>query len=107
MTADLTMIGLWRETAAFEQEVGGSLRSEAIDTLLASLPERERVVLQGRFGLADGQEHTLQELADELGLTRERIRQIQRSGICRLVVLFRDPGFDYLAREYQRRPPHS
>jgi RNA polymerase nonessential primary-like sigma factor len=51
---------------------------------IAQLPERQRLVLERRFGLNDHGVHTLAEIAGELGLTRERVRQIQTEAISRL-----------------------
>jgi RNA polymerase nonessential primary-like sigma factor len=51
---------------------------------LATLNEREREVLAGRFGLADREPETLECLAERLGLTRERIRQIQQEALLKL-----------------------
>ncbi|HLO93951.1 MAG TPA: sigma-70 family RNA polymerase sigma factor, partial [Burkholderiaceae bacterium] len=59
--------------------MGSRLNHEIEDLLthgLASLSEREREVLSGRYGLADREPETLDVLAQRLGLTRERIRQI-------------------------------
>lgn len=50
---------------------------QIIATMLGGLTERERNVLTMRFGLADGQDHTLEEIGRAFGLSRERIRQIQ------------------------------
>ncbi|GLZ31671.1 RNA polymerase principal sigma factor HrdC [Lentzea sp. NBRC 105346] len=46
--------------------------------LVDTLPPREAMIVTMRYGLSDGREHTLQEIADHLGLTRERIRQLER-----------------------------
>ena len=51
---------------------------------LASLPPREREVLELRFGLRNSHERTLQEVADRFGLTRERVRQIEKRALARL-----------------------
>lgn len=51
---------------------------------LASLNEREREVLAGRYGLSDREPETLDVLATRLGLTRERIRQIQIEALAKL-----------------------
>jgi RNA polymerase nonessential primary-like sigma factor len=51
---------------------------------LATLSEREREVLSGRFGLGDRESETLETLASRLGLTRERIRQIQVEALTKL-----------------------
>jgi RNA polymerase nonessential primary-like sigma factor len=51
---------------------------------IAQLPQRQRLVLQRRFGLDDHGVQTLAEIAGELGLTRERVRQIQTEALKRL-----------------------
>jgi RNA polymerase primary sigma factor len=55
-----------------------------VDEALGNLTERERRVLELRFGLADGRPRTLEEIGGELNLTRERIRQIERKALGRL-----------------------
>ncbi len=50
---------------------------EQIDTVLQKLPERERKIIQLRYGLYDGHYRTLEEVGREFGITRERIRQIE------------------------------
>jgi RNA polymerase primary sigma factor len=64
-----------------------SLRREDIEQALASLPERERKVLELRFGLHGGRPCTLEEVGRTLGLTRERIRQIENTTLERLATL--------------------
>ena len=56
-----------------------SLRSADIEHALASLPARERRVIELRFGLHGGRPRTLEEVGRTLGLTRERIRQIENT----------------------------
>jgi len=51
---------------------------------LGELSEREREVLAGRYGLRDREPETLEVLAERLGLTRERIRQIQQEALLKL-----------------------
>jgi RNA polymerase sigma factor (sigma-70 family) len=63
-----------------------------LDSMLAHLSERERDVLSQRFGLAGKPGHTLQEIADLLGLSRERVRQIQAGAIARLRELGAERG---------------
>ncbi len=60
------------------------LLREQIDTVLESLTGRERHVLELRFGLSDGRAPTLEEVGRELGVTRERIRQIEAKTLAKL-----------------------
>jgi RNA polymerase primary sigma factor len=55
------------------------LTHEQVEDLLSRLTDRERQVLTFRYGLADGVTYTLGETAKHLGITRERVRQIQNS----------------------------
>jgi len=60
------------------------LLRERIGEVLRSLTPRERQVIELRFGLRDGQPRTLEEVAREYGITRERIRQIEARGLLKL-----------------------
>ncbi len=64
--------------------IGYSLRKEKLDLVLASLTERERSILEMRFGLNDGQDRTLEEIGELYNVTRERIRQIEAKGLRKL-----------------------
>jgi RNA polymerase primary sigma factor/RNA polymerase nonessential primary-like sigma factor len=55
--------------------------------LVATLPARQARIMTSRYGLVDGHPRTLQEVADEVGLTRERIRQLEKESL----KLLRDP----------------
>jgi RNA polymerase nonessential primary-like sigma factor len=55
-----------------------------IEALIDRLPPRQRHVLERRYGLNDHGVQTLAEIAGELGLTRERVRQIQSEALARL-----------------------
>ena len=55
----------------------GAMQDE-LQGVLGSLPEREREVIRLRYGLVDGRQHTLAEVGSRLGLTRERIRQLEK-----------------------------
>jgi RNA polymerase nonessential primary-like sigma factor len=63
-----------------------------IEALIARLPARQRFVLERRYGLNDHGVQTLAEIASELGLTRERVRQIQSEALARLRKLASMPG---------------
>ena len=61
-----------------------TLRRSDIEIALASLPERERQVIELRFGLTGGQPCTLEEVGKAFGVTRERIRQIENNTLKKL-----------------------
>jgi len=60
------------------------LLREEIEEMLNALTPREARVLQLRFGLVDGRSHTLKEVGEKFGVTRERIRQIESEALRRL-----------------------
>jgi RNA polymerase primary sigma factor len=57
---------------------------ESLHALLEALPARERQVLELRFGLCDGHARTLQEIGAVVGLTRERVRQVEIGALAQL-----------------------
>ena len=61
-----------------------AMLSEALTEILGTLTEREADVLRMRFGMYDGRTHTLEEVGQIFGVTRERIRQIENKGIRKL-----------------------
>jgi RNA polymerase primary sigma factor len=61
-----------------------SLRREDVELALSALPERERKVIELRFGLDGSQPCTLEEVGREFGVTRERIRQIENNTLKKL-----------------------
>jgi RNA polymerase primary sigma factor len=60
------------------------LLREELDEVLAGLPPREVRILQLRYGLVDGQSYTLEEVGRKMGVTRERVRQIEAQALSRL-----------------------
>jgi len=75
----------------------GQLREQLYDAL-QKLPDRERRIIDLRFGLTDGDPRTLQEIAEEFDLSRERIRQIEGEVLRKL----RHPHFSRKLRTYLR-----
>ena len=76
--------------------VSYGLMQEQLSDVLRSLSEREAAVVRLRFGLADGQPRTLDEIGREFGLTRERIRQIESKTLSKL----RHPSRSQKLRDY-------
>jgi RNA polymerase primary sigma factor len=83
-----------------EREMGLMLRDERIHHILQTLDERERKILVLRFGLEGSEPHTLEEVAQNFGITRERIRQIEVAALKKIRVRFqeeREKLEDYIA----------
>jgi RNA polymerase primary sigma factor len=70
-----------------DEEVEVSLRCEALAEALRALADRERQVLILRYGLDDSDPKTLEDIGRRLGLTRERVRQIETEALKRLARL--------------------
>jgi RNA polymerase primary sigma factor len=73
-----------------------NLLREHIEEVLNSLPPREVRILQLRYGLLDGQAYTLEEVGRKMGVTRERVRQIEAQALSRL----RHPTIRRKLRDY-------
>lgn len=71
-------------TQALEDQVDSSLLETEIRGALAGLSARESRIVELRYGLRDGQPLTLQDVAERFGLTRERIRQIEKEALAKL-----------------------
>ncbi|ASR37313.1 hypothetical protein BAY61_22515 [Prauserella marina] len=73
-------------------QFGDTGHREAVRDLLGSLKPQERTVMRLRFGLDDGRQRTLNEVGQECGLTRERIRQVEKRTLTRLRGLSTPPS---------------
>jgi len=73
-----------------------NLLKEHLETIMDSLPPREVRILQLRYGLLDGQAYTLEEVGRKMGVTRERVRQIEAQALSRL----RHPAIRRKLRDY-------
>ncbi|MGW8251913.1 MAG: sigma-70 family RNA polymerase sigma factor [Anaerolineales bacterium] len=73
-----------------------NLLREHLESVLNGLPPREVRILQLRYGLLDGQAYTLEEVGRKMGVTRERVRQIEAQALSRL----RHPAIRRKLREY-------
>ncbi len=80
-----------------EQSVLTLLRSEELEDLIGRLDHRTASIIKARYGIEDGRERTLTEVGKQHGLTRERIRQIEKHALLELKKMARDTGFDAAA----------
>ncbi|MFN8373543.1 MAG: sigma-70 family RNA polymerase sigma factor [Anaerolineae bacterium] len=72
------------------------LLEETIEEVLSELTPRQSHILRLRFGLGGGEPHTLEEIANKFGLSRERIRQLEKEALRRL----RHPRLAHNLRDY-------
>ncbi len=79
-------------------EVSSAMLRELLLEILVDLPPREVKILQMRYGLLDGQTYTLEEVGKKLGVTRERVRQIEAQALSRL----RHPAHARRLRDFLR-----
>jgi len=84
------------ETPAPVDTATYNLLKENLDVVLEGLPPREVRILQLRYGLLDGQAYTLQQVGEKMGVTRERVRQIEAQALARL----RHPSIRSKLRDY-------
>ena len=78
---DVTELTLLDESPSIHEEAIEDLQDEAIPRVLAMLSDRDAKVVRMRYGLDTGEQATLDEISMEVGMTRERIRQIEHSGL--------------------------
>jgi RNA polymerase sigma factor (sigma-70 family) len=80
-----------------EQATARQLLTEAIQQLLEMLPPREADILRLRYGFSDGENHSMAQIGEIMGYSRERIRQLQHEALSKLRVLDREMRLvDYL-----------
>ena len=86
-TEDSSQLGDFIEDEDAQEPMDAAAREmlrESVKNALAVLSERERQVLELRFGLVDGKDHTLEEVGQYFNVTRERIRQIESKALRKL-----------------------
>lgn len=84
------------EAPAPDESATYNLLREHLEEVLNTLPPREVRILQLRYGLLDGQAYTLEEVGRKMGVTRERVRQIEAQALSRL----RHPSVRRKLRDY-------
>jgi RNA polymerase primary sigma factor len=77
-------------------EMAEAQRDSRVADLVAQLPYRERTILELRYGLGGGQQHTLEEVGRRFGVTRERVRQIETRTLRRLAAAGEHVGLRHL-----------
>jgi len=87
-----------KETPSPPEAAEQTILRTTLEELLTTLSPREARILRLRFGLQDGCSYTLEEIGEKFGLTRERIRQIEKEALQRL----RHPGRSRRLKDYLR-----
>lgn len=83
--SDLTLQDVMPDAGPSPQEVvENASESQAVEDALCALSTREKDILKSRFGIDDHPEQTLEEIGQRFGLTRERVRQIEKRALLRL-----------------------
>ena len=72
------------DTVSPEDSASNQLLKEQVQEILSSLSDREQKIVRMRFGLDNGENHTLEEVGQEFAVTRERIRQIEAKALAKL-----------------------
>ncbi len=86
-----------RSAADPEGEVVASDFSQALEELLSRLSLKHQAVLDRRFGLRGFEKSTLEAVGADIGITRERVRQLQIEGLARLRAMMEEQGLDWQA----------
>lgn len=71
-------------------------RSQRLRAAIERLGERDKIILRHRFGLHDGEPHTRVEIGQLLGITAERVGQLERAALCKV----RHPAFGLLEKDF-------
>ncbi len=79
------------------------LLKEHLEEVMEALPSREVRILRLRYGVPDGKSHTLQEVGEKVGVSRERVRQIEAQALRRL----RQPRIQRILRDYLQKTKDS
>ena len=97
---DTLLVDFLASEEQLEPEVAANriLMREQIRKIMSTLTDRERRVLELRYGIADGEMHTLEEVGKEFNVTRERIRQIEAKALHKL----RHPSRWKIIKDYLR-----
>lgn len=86
---------LWDKDTETPEDYAMTIGSvESIEELLNQLTPQEKKIIVSRYGLDDGEQLTLEEIGIEMGLTRERIRQLERDAINKMRIYSRDNNLD-------------
>jgi RNA polymerase primary sigma factor len=91
------------ETPLPDETATKHLLREHLEEVMEALPSREVRILRLRYGVPDGKSHTLQEVGEKVGVSRERVRQIEAQALRRL----RQPRIQRILRDYLEKHKNS
>jgi RNA polymerase primary sigma factor len=91
------------ETPLPDETATKHLLKEHLEEVMEALPSREVRILRLRYGVPDGKSHTLQEVGQKVGVSRERVRQIEAQALRRL----RQPRIQRILRDYIEKQKHN